>query len=111
VFAQALRINPLLVIFALLLGGQLYGFIGAFIALPIAAILRETFDYARQNLKLERWDLPSAAEPVPDSPPEATRSCPECGHDAPASATECPACGTELGAADAQAAAASTAPG
>ena len=37
-FGQALRINPLLVIFALLLGGQLYGFIGAFIALPIAAI-------------------------------------------------------------------------
>jgi putative heme transporter len=37
VFGQALRINPLLVIFALLLGGQLYGFIGAFIALPIAA--------------------------------------------------------------------------
>jgi putative heme transporter len=111
VFAQALRINPLLVIFALLLGGQLYGFIGAFIALPIAAILRETFDYARQNLKFERWDLPNAAEPVPDALPEATRLCPECGHHAPASASECPACGTELGGADAQAAAASTAPG
>src|SRR5215216_8012573 len=40
VFSQALRINPLLVIFALLLGGQLYGFLGAFIALPIAATLR-----------------------------------------------------------------------
>src|SRR5919112_2664509 len=36
VFSQALRINPLLVIFALLLGGQIYGFIGAFLALPIA---------------------------------------------------------------------------
>src|SRR5829696_313719 len=31
VFSQALRINPLLVIFALLLGGQVYGFLGAFI--------------------------------------------------------------------------------
>ena len=111
VFAQALRINPLLVIFALLLGGQIYGFIGAFIALPIAAILRETLDYARQNLRFDRWDLPNAAEPVPDALPEATRLCPECGHHAPASATECPACGTELGGADAQAAAASTAPG
>jgi predicted PurR-regulated permease PerM len=112
VFAQALRINPLLVIFALLLGGQLYGFIGAFIALPIAAILRETFDYARQNLAFERWDLPNAAEAVRDAPPrEPTRECPECGARAPASATECPACGTELGGADAQAAAASTAPG
>jgi predicted PurR-regulated permease PerM len=112
VFAQALRINPLLVIFALLLGGQLYGFIGAFIALPIAAILRETFDYCRQNLSFERWDLPAAAPPVPDAPPaEPRRVCPECGQHAPESATECPACGTELGGADAEAAAASTAPG
>jgi putative heme transporter len=110
VFAQALRINPLLVIFALLLGGQLYGFIGAFIALPIAACVRETFDYARQNLVFERWDLPSAA-PVPDAPPEPQRTCPECGRQCAESATECPSCGTELGGADAEAAAASTAPG
>jgi predicted PurR-regulated permease PerM len=110
VFAQALRINPLLVIFALLLGGQLYGFIGAFIALPIAACVRETFDYARQNLVFERWDLPSAAT-VPDAPPEPQRTCPECGRQCAESATECPSCGTELGGADAEAAAASTAPG
>ncbi|HYH91289.1 MAG TPA: AI-2E family transporter, partial [Solirubrobacteraceae bacterium] len=45
VFGHALRINPLLVIFALLMGGQIYGFIGAFIALPIAAVLRETVVY------------------------------------------------------------------
>ena len=50
VFGHALRINPLLVIFALLLGGQIYGFIGAFIALPIAAILRETVVYLRRHL-------------------------------------------------------------
>ncbi len=59
VFSQALRINPLLVIFALLLGGQLYGFLGAFIALPIAAILRETAVYMRRHVKLEPWDLPA----------------------------------------------------
>jgi putative heme transporter len=111
VFAQALRINPLLVIFALLLGGQLYGFIGAFIALPIAACVRETFDYARQNLVFESWDLPNAAAPVPDAPPDEGRVCPECGGRCPEGATECPSCGTELGGADAEAAAASTAPG
>ena len=38
VFSQALRINPLLVIFALLIGGRLYGFAGAFLALPLAAV-------------------------------------------------------------------------
>jgi putative heme transporter len=110
VFAQALRINPLLVIFALLLGGQIYGFIGAFIALPIAAVVRESVDYFRQNLRFESWDLPSAAE-IPDALPASRRPCPECGTPCPEDATTCPACGTELGGPDAEAAAASTAPG
>jgi predicted PurR-regulated permease PerM len=110
VFSQALRINPLLVIFALLLGGQVYGFIGAFIALPLAAIVRESVDYFRHNFRFERWDLPSAAEPVPDAPaPE--RKCPECGARCAEGVTTCPSCGTELGGPDAEAAAASTAPG
>ena len=45
VFGHTLRINPLLVIFALLLGLQLHGIIGALVALPILAILRETVVY------------------------------------------------------------------
>jgi putative heme transporter len=65
VFGQALRINPLLVIFALLLGGKIYGFIGAFIALPLAAIIRETIVYFRRHLVFERWDLPAVARPSP----------------------------------------------
>jgi putative heme transporter len=109
VFSQALRINPLLVIFALLLGGQVYGFIGAFIALPLAAIVRESVVYFRRHYVFERWDLPSAADPVPDALP-AERRCPECGAPCPERATTCPACGTELGGPDAEAAAASSAP-
>ena len=35
IFGHTLRINPLLVIFALLLGLQLYGIVGALVALPI----------------------------------------------------------------------------
>ena len=50
VFGQALRINPLLVIFALLLGGEIAGFLGAFLALPIAAIVRETVVYLHRHL-------------------------------------------------------------
>jgi predicted PurR-regulated permease PerM len=110
VFSQALRINPLLVIFALLLGGQIYGFIGAFISLPLAAIVRESVVYFRRHLIFERWDLPSAADPVPDAPPARSPHCPECGAPRRPGATACPSCGTELGEADAQAAAASTAP-
>ena len=107
VFSQALRINPILVIFALLFGGQVYGIIGAFIALPLAAMLRESVVYFRRHYAFERWDLPAAAETVPDVPP---RRCPECGAACPERATECPSCGTELGGPDAEAAATSSAP-
>jgi hypothetical protein len=109
VFSQALRINPLLVIFALLMGGQLYGFIGAFIALPIAAMLRESVVYFRRHLRFEPWDLP-AAEQGPARAPPGER-CPECGAPRAAGETTCRSCGTELAAPDAEAAAASTAPG
>ena len=56
VFGHTLRINPLLVIFALLLGLQLHGVVGALIALPILAILRETVVYLGRHLELEPWD-------------------------------------------------------
>jgi predicted PurR-regulated permease PerM len=127
VFSQALRINPLLVIFALLIGGRLYGIAGAFLALPLAAVLRETVVYLRQHLVLEPWGTPSAAElghappaaappaaapPAAAPPPddEPARICPECGSPAPAESAFCAACGTELADADEAAAAASAAP-
>ncbi len=56
IFGHTLRINPLLVIFALLLGEQLYGLIGALVALPIVAVLRETVVYLHRHLELEPWE-------------------------------------------------------
>jgi predicted PurR-regulated permease PerM len=106
VFGQALRINPLLVIFALLMGGQVAGFIGAFMSLPIAAILRETIVYHRRHLIFQRWDLPTQPPP-----PRTQTHCPECGAPVPRNAEECPACGTELSGSDAAASAAAAAPG
>jgi predicted PurR-regulated permease PerM len=55
VFSRALRINPLLVLFALLVGGHVAGIIGALVALPLVAILRETVVYLRRHLELEPW--------------------------------------------------------
>ena len=95
VFSYTLRINPLLVIFALLFGAEIYGFVGAIIALPIAATLRETVLYLRRHLVLEPWgaagfslagppggsyasvhDVPSDApeEAAPDEPAARPRS-------------------------------------
>ena len=108
VFGHALRINPLLVIFALLLGGQIYGIIGAFIALPIAAILRETVVYLRRHLVLEPW--PRAPAVALAGVGTEAAACPECGAGVAPGATRCAACGTELGDADDAAVAASAGP-
>jgi predicted PurR-regulated permease PerM len=56
VFGHTLRINPILVIFALLLGLQVDGIVGALIALPILSVLNETVLYLKRHLALESWD-------------------------------------------------------
>ena len=56
VFGHTLRINPLLVILALLLGLQFYGILGALLALPILAVLRETAVYLSRHVTFEPWD-------------------------------------------------------
>jgi predicted PurR-regulated permease PerM len=108
VFGHALRINPLLVIFALLLGGQIYGFLGALISLPIAAVLRETVVYLRRHLVFEPWPRTPAVALAGVG--TGAVSCPECGATLAPGAAVCGACGTELGGADEAAAAASAGP-
>jgi predicted PurR-regulated permease PerM len=63
IFSHALRINPLLVIFALLFGDAVYGLVGALIALPLAAVLRETILYLRRHVVLEPWNASRARPP------------------------------------------------
>ena len=52
VFRISLRINPILIILALLIGYQLYGIAGALIALPVIAVLRQTVLYLRKHMVL-----------------------------------------------------------
>lgn len=55
-FGHTLRINPLLVMFALLFGDEIYGILGALIALPIVAVIRATVVYLGRHLELESWE-------------------------------------------------------
>jgi predicted PurR-regulated permease PerM len=65
VMANALRLNPLLVIFGLLAGGELYGIAGVLVALPTMAGLRAIWEFFRARVRFERWD-----EGGPDIPVE-----------------------------------------
>jgi predicted PurR-regulated permease PerM len=64
-------LHPAVVIVALLIGGDLFGFLGLLIAVPAAAVLKVFVDellesYRRSSLFL---DEPAAPEPVPPPPP------------------------------------------
>ncbi len=60
VMANALRLHPLLVIFGLLAGGELYGIPGVLVALPTMAAGRAIWEFFRGRIDLESWD--AAAE-------------------------------------------------
>jgi predicted PurR-regulated permease PerM len=98
VFGHALRINPLLVIFALLFGAELFGIIGALLALPTAAVLRETVVYLREHTVLEPWGTasPLAVSGLEGLPPAGRRACVECGAAARDDDAFCRRCGSEI---------------
>jgi predicted PurR-regulated permease PerM len=73
VMASALRLHPLLVIFGLLAGGELYGIAGVLVALPTMAGLRAVWGFFQPRVRLERWDegAPEVPVEVELHPPEA----------------------------------------
>jgi len=64
VMASALRLHPLLVIFGLLAGGELYGIAGVLVALPTMAGGRAIWEFFRERVRLERWDDGGSEVPV-----------------------------------------------
>jgi predicted PurR-regulated permease PerM len=56
VMANALRLHPLLVIFGLLAGGELYGIAGVLVALPTMAAGRAIWEFFRERIDLDSWD-------------------------------------------------------
>ena len=56
VMGQALRLHPLLVIFGLLAGGEIYGLPGIFVALPLLAVARAVWEFFGERVELEKWE-------------------------------------------------------
>jgi predicted PurR-regulated permease PerM len=70
-FRYSLRINPILIIIALLIGDKLYGIAGALVALPVIAVLRVTLIYLHRHTVFEPWGNTLLDDPPPPtSPPE-----------------------------------------
>jgi predicted PurR-regulated permease PerM len=93
VFGRSLRINPIIIILSLLLGAQIYGIAGALVALPVAAIIRETVLYLRKHLVLESWSSPT---PGGTLMPIAPDRCPDCGAVPRPGDAFCHSCGASL---------------
>jgi predicted PurR-regulated permease PerM len=56
VMGSALRLHPLLVIFGLLAGGEIYGLPGALIALPLLAAGRAMWEFFSERVGLAPWE-------------------------------------------------------
>ena len=81
VMGQALGAHPLLVIFALVAGAELFGIAGALLALPLLAMGREVAIFLHRRIRLEPWPtsaglagggldvtVPVRIEPEPPTP-------------------------------------------
>jgi len=94
VFRISLRINPILIILSLLLGYELYGIVGSLIALPIAAVIRETVVYLRRHTVLEPWGTLNPIAALGPQPQAGV--CPDCGAPAGSHDAFCRSCGASL---------------
>jgi predicted PurR-regulated permease PerM len=75
IFARTVKLNPLTVIVAVLLGAELAGFLGALLAIPVASmiqvILRDVWDNRRGRLKEEPTVGEDRRPALADDPPPA----------------------------------------
>src|SRR5207244_12045559 len=73
VMGNALRLHPLLVIFGLLAGGEIYGLPGVLVALPLLAAARAIWEFFGARVRLESWTDAEPAVPgaIAEAPPES----------------------------------------
>jgi predicted PurR-regulated permease PerM len=79
VMGRSLRLHPLLVIFGLLAGAEIYGFPGILVALPLLAAGRAAWEFFGERVELQSWppDAPVAVDVEivpPDKPPAPAAS-------------------------------------
>lgn len=76
VMGSALRLHPLLVIFGLLAGGEVYGLPGVLVALPLLAAARAVWEFFSERVALEPWQAGPVPVEVEVEPPQAATAIP-----------------------------------
>jgi predicted PurR-regulated permease PerM len=68
VYSQAVQLNGLVILIALLIGGQLLGIPGALLVIPVAEIIRivvtEVLAYRHTSREADKSAVSSASEPT-----------------------------------------------
>ncbi len=77
VMGHTLRLHPLLVIFGLLAGGEIYGFPGILIALPLLAALRAAWEFFGERIRFQKWTT-GGPEPITEVGIELDRRAHAC---------------------------------
>jgi predicted PurR-regulated permease PerM len=87
VMGSALRLHPLLVIFGLLAGGEIYGLAGILVTLPLLAAARAVYEFFSERVALEPWtgvgSVPVEVEVEPPPTPAPVVPVPEPEADKP----------------------------
>jgi len=55
IMGSRFRVHPLVVIFAVLAGGEIHGITGMLIAIPLIPLVKETIVFLRPRMQLEGW--------------------------------------------------------
>ncbi len=74
VYGSTLNLPPLIVLIAVLAGGELFGIPGVLLALPAAAVGRVFFDYILENRVGGIGPVSTSEVAAPDEPPSETRT-------------------------------------
>jgi len=75
IMKSSLKISPILVIIAVVIGGAYFGIVGMFLAVPISVIIKQvlleymtTAEQKEQNFKRRKTDIPQAQDQNPSEP-------------------------------------------
>jgi predicted PurR-regulated permease PerM len=68
IMGSRFRVHPLVVIFAILAGGEIHGITGMLIAIPLIPLIKETWLFFRPRLQFEAWCAAvTGASPTPEA--------------------------------------------